>query len=464
MPHPATDARVHLAEHPGRASAVTATLTGSGTELARALLSTHGFRQVDIRTMILVRIDHEEPHYADQAARDLRTEGIAVEIDPGLQEAVDTEWTWVNYPMHWLNREEIRGISNDAQKIHDDIAAGRLTIHLHAHDGWTIVAVGTYRDGQSVHLHGEDHLRVIASLYDTPAQAIADFQRLNADTVRPGPAPATGTEREAAELLSATNTAGAPPTNRIEKAPVPEQARTELVPAYAADPGDHEKLLASLLEEQNEWEKYRTWGDDTTIANHESLTLRALFDHGAQGRDTKWTLAAYETPVSERLWHATAAASTPVGIVHTMLNSAASDSAWGPAASVAEAITQATRPLADADWRQPIEGRYIRWEAPGEEAAGIQFDAFAAGQRPGSLMPTWTVWGGNAVHQPTWTLELSLRFPEPLLQDIAFELAEGGALRSVRPTPSDSPALRTTHPMPGVKPSPLAGPLPRQSR
>ncbi|MFC5252038.1 hypothetical protein [Streptomyces nigrescens] len=175
-----------------------------------------------------------------------------------------------------------------------------------------------------------------------------------------------------------------------------------------------------------ELDREGTWDDDSTVANHESLTPRALFDHEAQGRDTKWTLAAYETPVSDRLWHATAAASTLAELVLAMLNSAAGESAWGPAASLTETtITQATRPLADAGWMQTIEGRYIHWEAPGEGAACIQFDAFAARPRFGSALPTWTVWGGNAVHQPTWALELSSHFPTPLLQDISSEPVTG---------------------------------------
>ncbi|MEU1629215.1 hypothetical protein ABZ746_28650 [Streptomyces sp. NPDC020096] len=208
MPNPALDAHIHLAQHPQHPGAVTATVTGSGTHTARALLSAHGFRPVDEQTMILVRIDHEEPYYADQAAHILREEGATVEISPSLQDDINTEWNWANYPMPWLNRDEIREVSNAAQAIHDDIASGRLTIHAHAHDGYTTVAVGTYRnDGKSVHLHGENHLRVIALIYDAPAEAIREFQRLYGDAVRPGPAPATNTERHAAtHTRSATRT------------------------------------------------------------------------------------------------------------------------------------------------------------------------------------------------------------------------------------------------------------------
>ncbi|NUK21949.1 DUF317 domain-containing protein [Streptomyces lunaelactis] len=363
--------------------------------------------------------------------------------------------------MPWCTRTEVREVSNEAQKVYDAIRHGKLLIHAHAEDSHTIVAVGTYLgSGKSVYLHGENHLRQVADSFDSPAQALVSFERFHGNTMRPGPAPMTDTEREAAEARTSLGTPAA--------APEPPHPEPEIVPAYAAyaaDAGDHDTILDQFLAAHPDWEKWRTWDDESTVANHESLTLRALFDHEAQGRDAKWTLAAYETPVSERLWHATAAASTPVDIVRTMLNSVASEAAWGPAAGLAETtITQATCPLADAGWKQTIEGRYIRWEAPGDEAAGIQFDAFAAGQRPGSLLPTWTVWGGNAVHQPTWALELSSHFPEPLLQDIAFELAEGQGVRSVRPAPPDGPALRTTQAMPGVKPSPPARLLPGRSR
>ncbi|MEU3188393.1 DUF317 domain-containing protein [Streptomyces sp. NPDC006923] len=402
MSHPVTNVQVHLAQHPDHTSAVTATLTGADTYLARALLTTHGFRQADTRTMILVRIDHEEPYYTDRAAHALRQDGITVEIDPGLQEAIDTEWTWANYPMHWLNREEIRGVSDDAQKIHDDIAAGCLTIHLQAHDGWTIVAVGTYRDvgtdrdGQSVHLHGEDHLRVIASVYESPARAIAEFQRLNGESVRPGPAPTTHTERAAAELLATTTRPGAPPTDHVEEAPRSEQARTELVPVYAADPG-----------------------------NHESLTLRAEFVHDTGPGDTNWTIAAYKSPIGDRTWHATATTGTPVEIVHTLLDTLASATARGLDLSdtvSAQTIAQATRPLTDSGWKQTAGGRWITWSPPNGDAAGVRFDAFAAQDR---ALPAWLIWGGNTADRPAWALHASPHTPVIALQALTFELSQG---------------------------------------
>ncbi|MFI1013126.1 DUF317 domain-containing protein [Streptomyces sp. NPDC020965] len=432
-------ARVRLDQHPDHPGAVTAALAGTseGTDTARALLAGHGFRPLDPVTMVLARIDHEEPHHAQQAATALRSAGAAVEITPGLQDDIDTEWTWADYPMPWLTRDEIREVSQEAQKIHDDIAAGRLIIHRHAHDGHTMVAVGTYPGGQSVHLHGENHLRQTTLAYGTTGEALNEFDDLYTDAVRPGPAPATETEQGAAAALAGTSAVGArAPSETAPAEPAPP--RTETVPVYAADPGDHEALLREFLETQGEWEKYRPW-DETTVASHESLTLRAEFVHETGPRDTAWTVAAYESPVGERIWHATATSTTPVEIMRTLLDSIASENAWGrgPDTRITEkTLAEATRPLADDGWPQKADGHYMMWTAPTSEPAGLRFDAFAA-QRPSGILPTWTLWGGNTADQPTWAIHLSTHAPAPLLQDLTFDLSHGEGIRSL---PVSAPA------------------------
>ncbi|MFF8958603.1 DUF317 domain-containing protein [Streptomyces sp. NPDC014894] len=427
-------AHVRLDLHPDHPDAVTATLagTGAGADTARALLAGHGFRPLDPVTMVLARIDHEEPHHAGQAAITLRSAGAAVEITPGLQDDIDTAWTWANHPMPWLTREEIREVSQEAQKIHDDIAAGRLVIHRHAHDGHTTVAVGTYPGGKSIHLHGENHLRQTTLVHDTTAEALREFDDLYTDAVRTGPAPATETEQRAAAALANPLATGAgAPSGTAPAEPSPP--RTETVPVYAADPGDHEALLREFLETQGEWEKYRPW-DETTVASHESLTLRAEFVHEAGPRDTAWTVAAYESPVGERIWHATATATTPVEIMRTLLDSLAAEHAWGrgPDSKITEkTLAEATRPLADTGWPQNTDGRCMTWTTPTDEPAGLRFDAFAA-QRPNGTLPTWTLWGGNTADQPTWAIHLSAHAPAPLLQDLTFELSQGQGNRRLR--------------------------------
>ncbi|MCD9193434.1 hypothetical protein [Streptomyces albireticuli] len=201
--------------------------------------------------------------------------------------------------MPWLTREEIRKVSAEAQTIHDDIASGRLVIHAHAHDGHTFVAVGTYRhNGKSIHLHGENHLRQVALVYDNPTEALSEFDRLNGDAVRPGPAPTTDIEQRAALALAPRRTATPAPEVTGGQ---PTKGKRESVPVWAASPGDHEALLDSFLASQPAWEHHRTWSDETTIAAHEALALRVEFLHEAAPEAFNWTIAAYESPVGPRI-------------------------------------------------------------------------------------------------------------------------------------------------------------------
>ncbi|MFE6485399.1 DUF317 domain-containing protein [Streptomyces sp. NPDC057757] len=116
--------------------------------------------------------------------------------------------------------------------------------------------------------------------------------------MRPGPAPLTDTERVAIEArLVFDVTAAKPELSRLEP---------EIVPVYLADAGDHDALLNSFLDTHGEFEKWRTWSDDTTHAIHESQTLRIERIHETRAHETAWTIAAYEIAVSDRMWHLTA--------------------------------------------------------------------------------------------------------------------------------------------------------------
>lgn len=444
MPQPGLgEAHIHLARHPDHSSAVTATLTGpeSSRHLAETALCDRGFRWVDLKTLVLARIDHDEPYYADQAARALRDEGATVEIAPSLQEEIDTEWTYGNYPMPYLSQDEIREVSAEAQRIHDDIASGRLIIHLHARDGWTTVAVGTYRDGKSVHFHGENYLRQEVTDYESEAQAVADFQSQYSVAVRPGPAPLTDIERAAAEVFTT------PPSSAPAPAPAqslaPSEQSTETVPVYAADPGDHEALLADFFAKHEEWEKWRPH-DETTIASHESLTLRVEFLHEPLHCDSAWTIAAYESPVGERLWQATATPTAPVEIIRVLLDSLSTENAWGQGTSSPvkeEDLAEASRPLDDVGWPVKVGARLIEWTAPTSgHLAGLRFDTFV---KQGSALAAWTVWGGNTADSPAWAIHLSTHAPTALIQDITFELAHGQGHRQPRHAATTAPRTAT---------------------
>lgn len=446
MTTPVIDAHVRLDTHPAHSSAVTATLAGTRHRTAHALLAARGFEAVDEHTLVLARIDHEESYWAENAAQALTVEGITTEITPRLREAIDEEWTWANYPMHWCTREEIREVSNEAQKIYDDIRHGRLVVHAHADDSGTTVAVGTYRDGKSVYLHGENHLRQIADSFDSPAQALAAFERLHGETMRPGPAPMTDTERQTAKARS---TLGTPASAKPEQ---PVQ-RTETVPAYAADPGDHDAILDRFLDEYGDWEKWRTWSDDTTHAIHESQTLRIERVHEAHPRETAWTVVAYETPVSDRMWHLTATGTTPAPVLQALLHILAEGDAWATAIGSAvdeKTVTAATKPLTDAGWKHTVDGRWIRWTNLSEDV-GIQFDAFAA-QKLNSPLATWTIWAGPSIDHPTWTITASPYTPGSLLADLTENLAHGTGTRQTNAAPRDRRARLDTTP-PAMRPA-----------
>ncbi|WP_409061218.1 DUF317 domain-containing protein [Streptomyces sp. SYP-A7185] len=422
--HP-IDASVRLDVHPTHSSAVTATLTGAQARITRVGLEAADWTVVADNVLVLVRIDHEEPYWAQDAAQHLAAEGITIEITPQLQEAMDEEWTWANYPMPWCSRSEIREVSNDAQKIHDDIRHGQLLIHAHAHDGHTTVAVGTYLTpgGKSVYLHGEDHLRQVADTFDSPAQALLAFDKVHAAAMRPGPAPLTDTEHAAIEARSVFDVTAA----KSE----PSHPEPETVPLYLADADDHDALLDTFLTSHGEFERWRTWSDETTHAIHESQTLRIERVHEAPAHETAWTVAAYETPVSERMWVLTATAATPAPVLEELLNHLADGDGWDTTigAPVNEKmVSAATQPLSDASWKHTVDGRWIRWTAPAGDA-GVQFDAFTAQHHPGQNLSTWTVWAGPDPDRPTWTLTASPHTPSSLLADLSETLALDTGLR-----------------------------------
>ncbi|MEW2620855.1 DUF317 domain-containing protein [Streptomyces sp. NPDC048106] len=433
---PTIDAHVRLDTHPTHPSAVTAVLTGKQARAALMALEAADWSVAATGVLVLARIDHEEPYWADDAAKHLIAEGITVEITPRLQEAIDEEWTWANYPMPWCTRSEIREVSNQAQKIHDDIHHGQLLIHAHAHDGHTTVAVGTYlhQGGKSVYLHGEDHLRQVADTFDSPAQALLAFEKVHSAEMRPGPAPLTETERDAIAARSVFDV-----TTARSK---PSRPQPETVPVYLADAGDHDALLDTFLNAHDEFEKWRTWSDDTTHAIHESQTLRIERVHEAPAHEIAWTVAAYETPVSDRMWVLTATGATPAPVLQDLLTHLADGDGWNTAVGAPadkKMVAAATQPLSEAGWKHTMDGRWIRWTSPDGDA-GVQFDAFTT-QHPNQNLATWTVWAGPDRNRATWTITASPCTPSALLADLSENLAHATATRQPQPRKTTSPKL-----------------------
>ncbi len=431
-PAPSTT-HVTLGPHP-RSSAVIATLHGDDIRLAQALLHQQGFTSVSDQIMVLARIDRDEAHYTKAAITALRQGGIIVTVDKALHEELHTEWTWAEHPMHWLDHEEKRGVSADAQQIHDDIRDGRLNIHAHAHDGHTTVAVGTYRDGTTVHLHGEDHVRVVATTSPTAREALTEFVSQHGDKVRPGAAPPTDVEAEAARVLAEAALLS------------PHEAAA---PAYAAGPGDHDEVLRTFLDTHSEWTRWRTWSDHTTHLVHDEQTLRIERVHETTRGDTAWKIAAYESPVSDRLWRLSLSTDTPEPILRTVLDTLADNDLTSQALSQ-ESITDITHPLLDAGWEHASDEHHQTWQLP--HATGLQLNRSTSWNVDADI---WTFWGGPSIHYPAWTVTASRTTPREVLTALTEALSSGNkpAASDRAPTRTHQSALITTPNLP-ISPPP----------
>ncbi|MFJ5280922.1 DUF317 domain-containing protein [Streptomyces parvulus] len=226
---------------------------------------------------------------------------------------------------------------------------------------------------------------------------------------------------------------------------------------------DHDALLAAFLGAHGEFEKWRTWSDDTTHAIHESQTLRIERVHEAPAHETAWTVAAYETPVSERMWVLTATGATPAPLLQDLLTHLADGERWdtGLGTPVNEKmVTAATQPLSSAGWKHTVDGRWIRWTSS-DGNAGIQFGAFAA-QHPSQNQATRTLWAGTQPDQgrPTWSITASPQTPSSLLASLAESLAHETGTRQVQQGRAPTTSLASGPPAPAV----TAGPSASRSR
>lgn len=253
--------------------------------------------------------------------------------------------------------------------------------------------------------------------------------------MRPGPAPLTDTERAALEARSVIDVT----TTNSE----PSRPEPETVPVYLADAGDHDAVLNTFLHATGEFEKWRTWSDETTHAIHESQTLRIERVHETPAHETTWTVAAYETPVYDRMWVLTATGATPAPLLEKLLNHLADGDGWDTAIGAPvkqKTVTAATQPLSDAGWKHTGDGRWIRWTSPAGDAS-IQFDAFNA-QHPSQNLATWTIWAGPSTDRPTWAITASLHTPSSLLADLSETLTHETGSRPPshrRPRTQDQP-------------------------
>ncbi|MGW1126396.1 DUF317 domain-containing protein [Streptomyces sp. NPDC002526] len=199
----------------------------------------------------------------------------------------------------------------------------------------------------------------------------------------------------------------------------------------------HRNKLDDFLDAHDTWHKWRP-RDESTYAVHESQTLRIERIHQSLPGENSWTVAGYESPVSDRMWHLAFPDTTPEPVGRTLLDSLASgdhDLALGSPIT-AKTVAQAIEPLTQAGWENTIDGRCIRWASP---HAGVQLDTFAA-QNP-YLNPTWLIWAGPNPQQATWVVHASAYTPAQVLTELVECIAPDVGHQNDCPTPrrTDNP-------------------------
>ncbi|MFJ7527954.1 DUF317 domain-containing protein [Streptomyces griseus] len=200
---------------------------------------------------------------------------------------------------------------------------------------------------------------------------------------------------------------------------------------------DHEALLDTFLDDHAEWQRWRTWSDETTHAVHESLCLRAELVHESGSYMPKWRFAVYTSPVGVRLWHAATSPTTPPGIVEALLRSLAAHADKYPdmdGVDGDEARAEATRPLAGSGWTSAPEAPgWVRWKP----ANGTFFLRHHQLADSSTDRPEAWVLSGLDQHSARWTITLSASAPATALADVTEAAADLEALlRCGTATPS----------------------------
>lgn len=216
-----------------------------------------------------------------------------------------------------------------------------------------------------------------------------------------------------------------------------------------AESGEHEALLDVFLDDHAEWERWRTWSDETTHAVHKSLALHAELVHEPGAPGVRWRVAVYESPVGARLWHATASSSTPTEVIGALLLSLATRAADYPRLDNLgsdKALREATLPLADSGWTPAAEAPgWVRWRSANDDLF-LRHDTLA--DRATDPPAAWVL-SGLDQNRSRWTIAFSATTPPLALTSVTAALADHEArLRrhtATRP-PTHCPAQPPTPP------------------
>ncbi|MFE4367760.1 DUF317 domain-containing protein [Streptomyces sp. NPDC056835] len=212
--------------------------------------------------------------------------------------------------------------------------------------------------------------------------------------------------------------------------PEPPAPTEEIVPTYAADPGDHDAVLDQFLATHRDWEKRGSWTDNTTHAIHESQILRIERVHEAEPREIAWTVAADEIPVSDRMWHLAMTGLTPAPVLLTLLNRLAEQDAWETA--VGSPVTEKTpRPPVPS----PTRAGNTPWTDDGSDGRPPKARRSSV-RRLRRAEPAHHPRHLDSVGRPTWAIHASPYASVPMTARLTGELAHGTGTRQPSPAPA----------------------------
>ncbi|MGW3228598.1 DUF317 domain-containing protein [Kitasatospora sp. NPDC001095] len=162
------------------------------------------------------------------------------------------------------------------------------------------------------------------------------------------------------------------------------EQRVVVSPGYLAGPGDLDSAntaFETFLAEHPGWSRYSCDGGDTSVAISDCLTGRIRLDHEPGDRNSRWTVAGYESPVGERSWHvafdletpheiALAVAGTLSFAVSRSSHIAKDEALWGRKGTCETLLNQ----MREADWLDVSTESSMAFQSPDATAGLIRWD------------------------------------------------------------------------------------------
>ncbi|MFF2657403.1 DUF317 domain-containing protein [Kitasatospora sp. NPDC058032] len=204
-----------------------------------------------------------------------------------------------------------------------------------------------------------------------------------------------------------------------------------VLPVHLAGPSDGASAFTQFLDEHDGWLRFSPDGGDTTVAVHEDLCARIQLDHEPALNGPRWTIAVYDSPVSNLSWHADFDVLTPHEIPLSVASSlsyalghgslARRDQAQWGSRPTREVLA---RDLRESGWQDVSTENQMEFRSPDGLAGLVRWDGGAHHRSPaGPDAPAPVkLWGGTGDQQ--WQATFTAAAPTLLITEALAELTE----------------------------------------